>query len=497
MNIAILIGVSEYKTESDLPACLHDAENMTRLLISTKKYDDILTITKNTQASQLKDSIRGFFKKHQSESNIDEALIYFSGHGVYNSDAFLCCSDFSSDRPATTSISNSELDDLLRSVSPKVAVKIIDACQSGSPYIKDADGGFEKALKKSQLDSFICMASSRKDQYSYASSSTESDFTSKWIEAATEKTEGTVLYRDIQAALADAFSADHDQTPFFVNQGTGLEVFSTVTEEMISFREISKTVMSTRPDTAVVTEIEKRVIELDSNFVQHKQAIDAAEESKKLLSSWIIRDEVVDNFYKALIVTDSKLSTIPKSREVAKFAEEQSWSKRYFCKINKEQYEIKSPRDIFTNLTRPNLFRQSDDNFIIETKSRPSSLEVTEHLPIELAEVHFTSNHPSLPSFIIYIGFVHSLTEVMTLSATAVLVQKGWNSRAPELSQLQWRYQSYPWTKIVNSPSMIWSEALVRGEAEIRAFLESLAPKAESTQAANPQAQESVEIATE
>ena len=164
MNIAIIVGVSKYKSEGQLPACTLDAENMRQLLVATKKYDDVQCINDKTDAAQVKDQLRAFFAKYQDSSNISEALIYFSGHGVYQNDALLCCSDFDINRPATTSVSNSELDDLLRSVKPGVAVKIIDACQSGSPYIKDASAGFEKALGASELKSFICMASSRQDQ---------------------------------------------------------------------------------------------------------------------------------------------------------------------------------------------------------------------------------------------------------------------------------------------------------------------------------------------
>jgi len=189
MNIAILIGISKYKSEAPLPACSHDVENMRRLLAATKKYDDIQLVHVNTNASQVKDALRQFFAKYQATAGIEEALIYFSGHGTYQNDAMLCCSDFDSNRPATTSISNGELDDLLRSAKPNVAVKIIDACQSGSPYIKDASAGFEKALSKSSLNSFICMASSRQDQQSYASAG-ESIFTAKWIDAALSKING-------------------------------------------------------------------------------------------------------------------------------------------------------------------------------------------------------------------------------------------------------------------------------------------------------------------
>jgi uncharacterized caspase-like protein len=183
MNIAVLIGVSRYSVAAPLPACSADAEQVRKLLSATKKYDEISCLTQNTNSGPLKDALRAFFAKYQTPSDnpsdIDEALVYFSGHGIYHQeDALLCCSDFDSNRPASTSISNEEIDDLLRSVSPKVAVKIIDACQSGSPYIKDASVGFEKALRTSRLDSFICMASSRLDQSSYATPE-ESVFTAK------------------------------------------------------------------------------------------------------------------------------------------------------------------------------------------------------------------------------------------------------------------------------------------------------------------------------
>lgn len=251
MNIAILIGISKYKNQADLPACSYDVKNLRNVLVATKKYDDVEIVVENTNSSHVKDALRDFFAKYQSAAPIREALVYFSGHGTYQSDALLCCSDYDASRPATTSISNTELDDLLRSVNPDVAVKIIDACQSGAPYIKDANAGFEKSLKSSQLNSFICMASSKQNQSSFAST-TESFFTSKWIDAALVKHEGKVLYRDIQAALADAFVSTPEQTPFFVNQGTGLEFFAEVTDEMRALgSQRKKSTTPDRPDEAI------------------------------------------------------------------------------------------------------------------------------------------------------------------------------------------------------------------------------------------------------
>jgi hypothetical protein len=479
MNIAILVGISKYKSEAELPACALDAENMRQLLAATKKYDDIQCINDKTNAAQVKDELRAFFAKYQNSSDISEALIYFSGHGIYQNDALLCCSDFDINRPSTTSISNTELDDLLRSVKPEVAVKVIDACQSGSPYIKDANAGFEKALGASKLNSFICMASSRQDQSSYASKS-ESVFTSKWINSALSKQDGTIFYRDIQAALADAFVSNPDQTPYFVNQGTGLEVFSLITTEMNNLNEArTKLVLPGKPDNAVAQLIEQEIAKRDKGFVPHQTVISAIEQSKAVLNAYEVVEPIVKNFYSKQVTTDLKLSAIPKARAVADFAEEQAWPKRYFAKINTENYRVRVPKNLFAApITLTSIYGKRDESdYVTETRTRPAHLESTEALPFEVAEISYSSKHPSLSAYQIYIGIVHSLTDVMVLSATVRLAQKGWSQRTPELSDVQWRYESHSWADVVSDPTIIWKASLARGEADIRTYLESLVPK--------------------
>lgn len=479
MNIAILIGISKYTSESALPACALDVDNLFQLLNATKKYDDIQCIKDRTDAAHVKDQLRAFFKKHQASRPISEAFIYFSGHGIYNNDALLCCSDFDANRPATTSIGNSELDDLLRSVGPDVAVKVIDACQSGSPYIKDASAGFEKALGASKLDSFICMASSRLDQSSYASA-LESEFTSKWIAAALSKQDGAVYYRDILAFLADAFSASSNQTPYFVNQGTGLEIFADVNEDMRALG-VRRT-QSKEPDKGepeIQDAIEFAVSKLDEQFVPHEKAQNAIEAARSSLVSRVIQDPVVKRFYTKNVVTDVKWPSIPKVSAVAAFADEQGWNKKFFVKIKREEYQVRVPRDPLERLlgARSYLSKRDDTDYVTETRTRPSSIEPTEALPFEIAEILYSSAHPSVAAFRLYLGIVHSLTELTVISSTIRLTQKGWSERAPELPDVQWRFANYSWVAIVNDPETVWSDALAKGEADIRAYLEALVPK--------------------
>jgi hypothetical protein len=105
-NTAFLIGVSDYNREQQLPACKHDVQRVRQLLEATAKYGEISTITDNVTASRLKDGLRSFFAKYK-EDQIDEAFVYFSGHGSFNpslDEVFLCCKDYDPSKPGTTSV---------------------------------------------------------------------------------------------------------------------------------------------------------------------------------------------------------------------------------------------------------------------------------------------------------------------------------------------------------------------------------------------------------
>lgn len=471
MNLALLIGIDKYDRLSSLPACAHDLANMHEVLKATKKYHEIKVLDVMS-AGEVKKTLREFFSRFTSASSIDEVFIYFSGHGGYQDDALFCCSDYDEKRAATTSISNTELDDLLRSVNPKVSVKVIDACQSGAPYIKDSGDGFVKSLRASKLSSFICMASSQHDQYSYASG-TASYFTDAWINAALSKDSGEVLYRDIQAALADAFAADTSQTPFFVNQGSGLESFSTVTEEM-------KTLCAARVGTLDALPTEKDIGEVlrleiaksDLRLVEFTEAAAAIESSFDLLRSKKISDPLVSRFYTKTISTDLNLTDLPNPRTFASFADSQGWSKKYFIDIQYETYTatISNPMNLLG-------LGSATKDYTVE-KTRPSYVLSTESLPIEAVKISLEANNPSLPSYRTYIGIIHSHIEVMVLSATASLTQKGWDRRELELREIKWEYHAAPWKSIVGQPASIWDRGLNYAIDTIRNNLENIAKKA-------------------
>lgn len=488
MNIAIIVGVSDYINETKLPACKRDAELISELLVATGKYTEVLLLNENTTISSLKENLRAFFSKY-SGKDIEEAFFYFSGHGSYHStleDVLLCSSNFDSKKPGFTSLSNSDIDNLLRSVNPKVAVKVYDACNAGAQYIKDLDAGdkFDKALRVSQLNAFHFMASSRLDQSSYADKE-GSHFTIKFIEGALANESGQTMYRDIQAFVADSFVNKKEQTPFFVSQGTGLEVFSTVTSQMISLRNkrngyLDETEKSS--DTRIVEpELKKQIDQIvtikDAAFVSENEVISFLESSKEKLTKEKIKDPLVKNYYKLDINFDGKVESLPNAKSIAEWLHTQK-SHSLFTKISFSTVE--RPMTVTEYMTKSLTAHRYVNETVKSTvqESVPTSVSTTRPLPYET--IHITlqpANHRALKPFGAIFALLHSRLELVILSSTVSLKEIGWDEYAVNPASIKWKQNMLTWKAISDSPELIWRELLLNLEETARLFLEGLVPK--------------------
>jgi len=452
MNIAAIIGVSKYENLPELPFCKNDANNMFELLDSTHKYDDVLIVKDHTKSSDVRVQLFDFFEKHKGD-DVFEAFIYFSGHGYYHGDAMFCCSDFNKQHPNITSISNSEIDDLLREISPQVAVKVIDACQSGSPYIKGIVDGFEKALKVSGLKSFLCMSSSQKDQYSYGTSD-ESEFTMHWINAASMKRSGRILYREIQASVADAFIGNLKQTPFFVSQGTITETFGTVTPDMINIsekRQKQKNEFGKKEESSQA--VKNKVKELDSKYVSYDAVCMALNKSREMLIQYDIVNGYIGKYYKKIIEDSLTIDMIPGVKDVAEFADKNGWMHKYFIDIkygSKNTLQDKRDRSLV----------EIAASILLEDSKVADSIVTTEKLPYEVLKIELNTDHESLSDFLIYIGVVHSKREVCLLTTVGLAFNKGWHNEKTELLAVEWQYSHLSWKSIIESPDILWKSAM-------------------------------------
>lgn len=235
-RIAIVVGCSAYVLPgNDLPAAGHDARAVSELLRQTQAYDDVLTLVDNQPAAAVKEALSAFVQKHQ-KLPVDEVLFYFSGHGLYREREFYyLLNDYDELRPRETALENTELDDLLRSLKPALAVKVVDACNSGVSYIKSALDPtlFEKHIDDTQQRFAKCyfLFSSSRDQPSYADQHL-SYFTRALLRALNARPIGSVRYKDLINAIADSFDGAVAQRPFFVTQADQTEVFCAMTEAL-------------------------------------------------------------------------------------------------------------------------------------------------------------------------------------------------------------------------------------------------------------------------
>ncbi|UNZ52846.1 caspase family protein [Agrobacterium tumefaciens] len=218
INIAILVGNIEYRNLSRLECCHDDLVAMKELLEHSQKYERIEVI-ENAESDALKTKIREISDR---QDGIAEILFYFTGHGCQlDDDFYFCATNFDSRRPNETGISNTELHTLLKLADADLVVKIVDACNSGTLLVK-ADTGF--APQKHGFKNLIQISSCLDSQFSLTGDPL-SLFTEKFISAALRKDHGQIYYTDLIYTLRDEFLQNDSQTPFFVSQGTGRELF--------------------------------------------------------------------------------------------------------------------------------------------------------------------------------------------------------------------------------------------------------------------------------
>jgi hypothetical protein len=233
-NIAILIGNSNYSNLHNLPCCKNDLDYFYSVVCTSGKYDNVYKIyDKNS------DEIREHLRDYLSITiAVGEVLFYFTGHGCcIDSKFFVCPSDFDNQRPNSTGISADEINTFIRVVNANLVVKIIDSCNSGNPLIKSSDFGF--AQKSGDFKNIIQIGSCLESQSSFCGEDL-SDFTDILISSILRKEKGKIYYMELLNTIKDEFLFNPHQTPYFVTQITGQELFAEDASVFDGFRQSQK-----------------------------------------------------------------------------------------------------------------------------------------------------------------------------------------------------------------------------------------------------------------
>ncbi len=244
-KLSILVGNTNYDNMHTLSCCEADVVAMEEVLTASKKYDYSLKLI-NENAENLKNKIRNFIGKHDK---ISEIFFYFTGHGEQNDqDFFHCATNFSETEPNLTGLADSDLDQILRSAEANAIIKVVDACNSGVRAIKSTSQIFINNDQKAGFSNYFRITSCLENQSSFTGDPL-SVFTSRFIDATLQKTEGPLHYTEIIAYLRDAFAKEVEQIPFFVAQGDDRTVFC---EDTSNFKKLAEKYLANTASESII-----------------------------------------------------------------------------------------------------------------------------------------------------------------------------------------------------------------------------------------------------
>ncbi|HDX8356978.1 TPA: caspase family protein [Aeromonas hydrophila] len=461
MNLGIVIGVDKYHSDifDDLVACKNDARVMHDVLINVKDFEEILFINETTSGQEVKRNIANFVEKYK-EKDVKELVFYFTGHGErYEDDFFYLLSDFDRSKRETTGLRNSELDEWIKTLSPKLCVKIVDACFSGTQYIKSEsteENDLKKSAQKYGLNDIYFWFSSRENEASFAGSEF-SKFTESILTAITEQ-EGDVRYREIMAYVADDFSNAGSSKPIFVTQAGNIERFGHVTKQthQIIFdafgistpkpSEESKKDNTTTPNEAPVKSIFDKAIEKSNRLCFSEEfLLTFIENFNSEIVNW---NSEVNKLYEIEANHNIECYSVPNAKKIGTWLDNNS-ENNYFAsptydtrKYETEEYKPlpkKPSRSISSAamLRGMGLWREPDETeYKLETVTKTErfidGFEYTHSAEKRIVHISFTPKIEMADPISLYIILIYSNREMVI------------NFSYESLKRLNWKSYSYP-----------------------------------------------------
>lgn len=450
MNLGIVIAVSDYGSlGNNLPGCETDGKAISTILKTDSKFEDVLFISKTTSSGEVKPLLIDFINRHKDEE-IDDVVFYFTGHGDFSGDEFyFLLSDYDRKRKKQTSLENSELDNLLRALKPNNAVKIVDACHAGTPYIKDPDS-FDTYLKGTQGEFSKCyfMFSSQADQYSYQDSHL-SYFTKSVVESIYNHPSDAIRYKDIIDHVSDSFSDNQSQTPFFIVQADFTESFCTVSDTLKS--SISNFLSENTQKLEDHKHENQTIVELIQNdaskYCSEDEAISGLEKIIEMIKQAPLIGEVND-IYQTSYFEESDYSDIPSPAAIGKWIDTKEHE--YFAEAKKQNVQVpkrvpKNPLDI-SILTASRILGDIDDDddrfkTVIKTESRITGFQSTVDLPLTFLKIVAEPKFPNVKAAVAYVVPIISKTSLQFFISFEFYEEQGWDERKSS-GRIKWTTKS-------------------------------------------------------
>lgn len=432
MRKAILIGVSEYENCNYLPGCDKDVEAISELLNSSKEFSEVKVFSKNVLSDILKSELSKIFEEWK-EQNVEEIFFYFSGHGSFiNNEFYYILSDFDENQKRQTSLQNSEIDRMIKSIKPKMVTKVIDACQSGVSYIKANTDLAEKYYQKTaeNFDKCYFLHSSMANQYSYQDNIL-SDFTKSFLKAISMSNKPFIRYKDIIDFISDEFEDSTDQTPFFVTQAAYTERFLDTSIDLKKIiakytfeKESEPEVIKIEPAITYNSFIDriKKEAEIYSN---QEDASALLHHIEKQITEFDLKSELKE-IYNFKFYFQHNLRDLAKVNSIARWLENNP--NDFFAKSDYEQVSYQeeetqaNPFGLMSRMMRGN-------KIVTKYRSELRGFEQLIDTPFKFITLDFVPIYPNLKQYGLLVTFVISKKEIKLFNAFIEYNDIDWNRR--------------------------------------------------------------------
>lgn len=432
-SLAILIGVSDYDdVDLSLPPCANDVELMEKVVQFGGRFNDIIRIP-SADAAALRNSLAETVQRFELEE-IETLLFYFSGHGEYTADSFrLLLKDFSKNRASSTSLAMTDLDLMFRSLNPETMVKIIDACYSGAPIIKNSDQLKDNLFENGLFKNCYFLFSSHSDQRSFADIGL-SDFTRNIGKAIADSKVPEIRFQQLMSYLTDAFVDNPRQTPMFVTQGSGVHSLGDYSEE--AQKNIRQRVDSTEVEpfvsvpgdvseikVAVTPSLFERASLQSQKYVSHDTAVKLVCKVRDELDTVEI-DERFKGMYRPSIKFDFDPNVVPFRKAVGIWLHNNAASEYFMVPdYYEEEYEVP-----LSEFDLAHIFKKKR----MRTRSVVHGFSTELHgLPFVVASLEMEPELENLKKYGMWLTFAVSKTHITFFYAFVDYLEKGWGHYSP------------------------------------------------------------------
>ncbi|MGF6724173.1 hypothetical protein P3T43_003540 [Paraburkholderia sp. GAS41] len=432
INLAIIAGVTDYPNEiGALPACKNDVDIMQQLIAGTGKFSEIHTIPSD-DGKAVKARIADIVARFKNEE-IDDLFFYFTGHGEFVDGEFrYLMRDYSRSKPAQTSLSNTELDNFLRSLQPKLTIKVVDACYSGMPYIKDGSNfsDYMKAATEATFSKCYFLFSSQSDQTSWAGENI-SDFTKAFVNAVANSALDSIRYGDVIDTISDAFQTASQQRPLFVVQADFTEIlgnFSETVRMALKERLIGLYVTPTAQQPgAKKMSLAERIRDSAQEYVSMDDAISVIENLKINLSKFKLSADIA-LFFSTSAESQDSYRSVPSPEALGKWLSKSDG--QYFATpiYETETYEVEAS-DIFSLMSIQNGGQRK-----MTTKTRRVIAGVNtqlQGLPFVSFFILLDPNSPNLTQYGGWLTYFLSKTTLQAFYCFSVFKEVNWGEYRP------------------------------------------------------------------